>query len=152
MCGEFVKQSEHSFYETTLFEVLFLFESKKDQKSLFEFCHIQKFDWYSTSRLETYCSFKGWCKKNYTTIVKMNIAAFRGYNCILYWLVKLITEISTFQKAILTIFVVSGNAALQFDKIFWQIGGCCKNQFCSKIDVNLDSDIQQKPTLTHQIA
>ena len=38
-----------------------------------------------------------WFLKNFTTIVKLNICAFRGYNCILYWLVKLITEFLTFQ-------------------------------------------------------
>ena len=48
---------------------------------------------------------KGWCKKNDTTIVKINIAAFSDYNCILYWLVKLITEFLSFQKAIQTIFI-----------------------------------------------
>ena len=29
------------------------------------------------------CHDKGWCKKNDTTIVKMNITEFKGYICIL---------------------------------------------------------------------
>ena len=57
---------------------------------------ISVFDWVC---------IKGWCKKNDTTIVKINIAAFSDYNCILYWLVKLITEFLSFQKAIQTIFI-----------------------------------------------
>ena len=123
-----------------------------DPKSLSEFCHIQKFDWYSTSRLETYCSFKGWCKKNYTTIVKMNIAVLRGYDCIYHCLVKLITDFLMYQAAIQTIFIGLASFALHFDKLYEQNWGFCKNWFCTKIDVNLDSDVLLRPIVAQRKA
>ena len=52
-------------------------------------------------------------QKNVTTSVKMNIAAFRGYNCTLYGIVKLITEFLAFQKAIQTIFIGFAKSTLQ---------------------------------------
>ena len=73
--------------------------------------------------------FKGWCKKNVTTIVKLSIAAFRGCNCILYWLVKLITVFLTFQKAIQTIFIGFANS----DDFFYKIEDFAKNNFALKL-------------------
>ena len=35
------------------------------------------------------------------------------------------------------------------DDFFLQIWGFCKIKFCSKFDVNLDSDVPQKPTIAH---
>ena len=61
---------------------------------------------------------KGWCKKNVTTIAKMNIAAFRGYECILYWLIKLSSEFLRFQKATQTIFIGFAYSTLHFDEYF----------------------------------
>ena len=77
-------------------------------------------------------------KKNVTTIVKMNIAAVRG---ILYWLVKLITVFLTFQKAIQTFFIGVANSTFHFDKFLKQNCRFCKNQCCTEIDVDLNSDV-----------
>ena len=57
-------------------------------------------------------------QKKFTTIVKMSIAAFRGYNGRLYGLVKLITLFLTFQKAIQTIFIGFANSTVHFDEFF----------------------------------
>ena len=54
----------------------------------------------------------GDAKKNVTTIVKMNIAAFRGYICILNCLEKFIAKFLTYQKAIKTISILM----ISFDK------------------------------------
>ena len=95
---------------------------------------------------------KGWCKINVTTHMKMNIVAFRGYICTLYWPVRLIIEFLTFQEAFQTIFMGFAKSTLHFDEFFWQNWDFCKNSFCTKIDVNLDSEVLQKPTLAHQKA
>ena len=84
--------------------------------------------------------------------IEINITALRGYKCIFCWLVKLITEFLAFQKAIQTIFISFENSTLHFDKLFWQNWEFWKNSFCTKIDVNLNSDVLQKPTIAHQKA
>ena len=50
----------------------------------------------------------------------MNRAALRGYDCIFYCLVKLITDFLMFQAAIQTIFIGLASSALHFDKLFEQ--------------------------------
>ena len=42
--------------------------------------------------MDTCVYIKNDAKKFLQTVVKMNIAAFRGYNCTPYWPLKLITE------------------------------------------------------------
>ena len=49
-------------------------------------------------------------------MVKMSMAVFRGYNCVLYALVKLITGFLMFKKAIQTIFIGFTNYKLHFDE------------------------------------
>ena len=53
---------------------------------------------------------------NDTMIVKMNISAFRGKNCLLYWLLKLIIEFLTFWKAIQANFIGFTNSTLHFGR------------------------------------
>ena len=59
---------------------------------------------------------KGDAKKNVTTTVKMNTAAF----CILYGLAKLIKGFLILQKAIQTISIGFANSTLHFDECFRQ--------------------------------
>ena len=63
----------------------------------------------------------------------MNIAVFRGYNCILYGLVKLITESLTLQKAIKTVFIGFANSTLYFDDFFDKIENFAKIDFALKL-------------------
>ena len=63
----------------------------------------------------------------------MNIAVFRGYNCILYGLVKLITESLTLQKAIKTVFIGFANSTLHFDEFLNKIEDFAKNNFALKL-------------------
>ena len=82
----------------------------------------------------------------------MNIAAYRGYICMLNWLKKFITKFLMFQKDIQTISTGFAYSTFHFDEVLWQNWGFCKNQFYTKIDVNLDSDFSQKPTIAHKKA
>ena len=86
-------------------------------------------------------------QKNVTTIVEVNIAAYRGYICMLNWLKKFITKFLMFQKDIQTISIGFEYSTFHFDEVLWQNWG-----FCTKIDVNLDSDFSQKPTIAHEKA
>ena len=65
--------------------------------------------------------------------MKINITAFRGCKCILYCLVKLITEFLGFQKAIKTIFISFSNSRLHFDNFFDKIQNFAKKSFTVKL-------------------
>ena len=57
-------------------------------------------------------------QKKFRTFIKINITVFRGYEWILYWLVKLISEFLTFKNAIKAILTGFVNSTLDFDIFF----------------------------------